>query len=195
MKAISRDFAPAIGQFDTGEKIGSFSGEEVRMNCGEHRIRIVLGKLNVAGRDLDHVGPTAISADLCWRAQITPTYFDLLHTLPKRLPVDSFVHARARLGQLLRVMVGLHPPTFLANCLPALAVRAKDRDNVRKLLTGPSTRGKTTASKRRQFIPFCRRIPCHQFNLGHSLHQSNPLRMITSERQQASMHFDMLKRY
>ena len=81
VKAISRDFAPAIGQFDTGEKIGSFSGKEVGMDCGEHRIRIVLGKLNVAGRDLDHVGPTAISADLRWRAQITPTYFDLLHVI------------------------------------------------------------------------------------------------------------------
>jgi hypothetical protein len=85
VNAISRDFAPAIGQFNTGEKIGSFSGKEVRMNCGEHGIRIVLGKLNVAGRHLNHVGPTAISTDLRRRAQITPTYFDLLHTNPKTI--------------------------------------------------------------------------------------------------------------
>jgi hypothetical protein len=193
VNAISRDFAPAIGQFNTGEKIGSFSGKEVRMDCGEQRIRIVLGKPNVAGRHVNHVGPTAISADLRWRAQITPTHFDLLHAIYQsdcRLTIAC--NARASLGQILRVMIRSHQP-FLANCLPVPA--AKDGDNAQRLLTGPFMRRKTSAPKRRQFVPFCRRIPCHQFNLGHSLHQSNSLRMITSERQQVSMRLDVPKRY
>ena len=75
----------AIERFDASQEIRGLIRKEVRMDRGEPRIRIALGKLNVAGRDINLVGPTTISTDLRRRAQITPTYFDLLHTNPKAI--------------------------------------------------------------------------------------------------------------
>jgi hypothetical protein len=92
-------------------------------------------------------------------------------------------------------MIGLLPSSLFGQRLPVMTVPAKDGRTLEGLLTGPSARGKTSAPKRRQFVPFCHRVPCHQFNLGHSLHQSNSLRMIASERQQVSMRLYVLKRY
>jgi hypothetical protein len=40
---------------------------------------------------------------------------------------------------------------------------------------------KTLAPKRCQFVLLSHCIPCHEFNLGHHLHQSNSLRMIMSK--------------
>ena len=82
--------------------------------------------------------------------------------------------------------------SLFGHLLGCIRSASKER-NARRLLA--ALRRKASIPKRRQFVPFCHRIPCHQFNLGHSLHQSNPLRMITSERQQASMRLDVLKRY
>jgi hypothetical protein len=67
------------GQLDAGQEIGCLVGIEVRMDRGEHRVRISVGKFNVAGRDLDHMRTTTISAGLHRRTEIAPTNCDLLH--------------------------------------------------------------------------------------------------------------------
>src|SRR5271165_5397873 len=49
-------------------------------------------------------------------------------------------------------------------------------------ISSPSVFRKTLAPKRCQFIFLGHCIPCHKFNLGHHLHQSHALHMITSKR-------------
>ena len=43
-------------------------------------------------------------------------------------------------------------------------------------------------------VPLGHCIPCHEFDLGHPLHQSNPICVIMSKRQQASARLYVLKR-
>jgi hypothetical protein len=79
----------ATSDFDAGEQIGRLIGKEVRVDRGEHRVRISPGKLNVAGRDLDRIRRMTIFAGLSWRAQIAPTNFDLLHARYSHHPRPS----------------------------------------------------------------------------------------------------------
>ena len=78
MHSAQSNLAP-IGQLHTAKKEGSAFREKVRMDRGEHRFLITVGKLNIARRDLDRVRPAPIGASLHRRSQIAPTNFDLLH--------------------------------------------------------------------------------------------------------------------
>jgi len=78
MHSAQSNLAP-IGQLHTAKKEGSAFREKVRMDRGEHRFLITVGKLNIARRDIDRVRPAPIGASLHRRSQIAPTNFDLLH--------------------------------------------------------------------------------------------------------------------
>ena len=61
----ARSRASSFGwKFDAGQEIGRFGRIEVRVDRGEDRIRVTVGKLDVAGRDFNHVLPTRIGAGL-----------------------------------------------------------------------------------------------------------------------------------
>src|SRR3954466_13818317 len=85
------------------------------MDRGEHRVRIALGKFNVARHDLDYMRSTTISAGLDRRSQITPTNFDLQHGPKTRPPWRHWSRAAAR-GAPARdvVSAGALPPDSLA---------------------------------------------------------------------------------
>ena len=81
----------------------------------KHRVRIALGKFNVARHDLDYMRSTTIGAGLDRRSQITPTNFDLQHGPSTRPPWRHWSRAAAR-GAPARdvVSAGALPPDSLA---------------------------------------------------------------------------------
>jgi hypothetical protein len=102
-----------------------------------------------------------------------------------RAAYGAFQYIRDR---LVAPEVSTLPPGRLGRKPP---IAARSLSNVQ--FSSSSMCCKTLAPKRCQFVLLSHCIPCHEFNLGHHLHQSNPLRMIMSKRQQASAHLDVLK--
>ena len=73
------------GEFHVGEQKRSIARIEIRMDGGEHRVRIALGALDVAERDIEKMDAVTIGAGRGRRAKIAPTNSGPCHVPRSRL--------------------------------------------------------------------------------------------------------------